>query len=141
MPLVVPDTSVVLKWVLPQARETLVEQALAVLEAFQAEAIDLVVPALWIYEAGNILALHYPALARERLDALVRLDLRVGQPDAAWRSAALDLVLAHRVSFYDAAFHALAIREGGVLVTADQRYCRKVDSPAKVCYLANWSAP
>lgn len=45
------------------------------------------------------------------------------------------------VSFYDAAYHALAILNEGTFVTADIRYVKRVESPASVMALGDWRAP
>ena len=51
-PLVVPDASVILKWVLPSDDEPDADQALALRDAILGEDIRALVPALWLYEAG-----------------------------------------------------------------------------------------
>jgi predicted nucleic acid-binding protein len=42
------------------------------------------------------------------------------------------------VSFYDASYHALAIIEKGVFVTADARYLRKVGSGQAIRHVSEW---
>lgn len=61
--LAIPDASTLLKWVLPPENEEYVERALALAQAFNAGRIRVLVPSLWIYEVGNVLALKHPDLA------------------------------------------------------------------------------
>ena len=73
MKLVVPDASVLLKWVLPEEGEPWVGEALRLRDDFETGRADLLVPSLWYYEAGNVLALHYAESAADRLAVLVGL--------------------------------------------------------------------
>jgi hypothetical protein len=54
MKLVVPDASVLLKWVLPEEGEPWVGEALRLRDDFETGRADLLVPSLWYYEAGNV---------------------------------------------------------------------------------------
>jgi hypothetical protein len=49
-PVVVPDASVLLKWVLRTPDEEGPEPSLAVKSAWMQGAIEIVVPTLWVYE-------------------------------------------------------------------------------------------
>ena len=42
------------------------------------------------------------------------------------------------VTFYDAAYHALAISRGGTMVTADRRYVARAASAGHLALLADW---
>ena len=139
MKLVVPDASVLLKWVLPEEREPDVAQAIALRDAFLASRIRLQVPPLWFYEAGNVLAAHYPDSAAERLAALTSFRIPEARPNAAWREQIIKIATTHNVTFYDASYHALAVMLGGVFVTADEKYQRKVVPTRHILSLASWS--
>lgn len=136
--LFVPDASVLLKWVLPEGREPHTAQALAIREAFLAGRIGLLVPPLWFYEVGNVLVTHYPESAAERLGALAAFQLPEARPNAAWRERIIQLATTYGVTFYDAAYHALAIVNRALYVTADEKYLRKVGSDSRVLSLAQW---
>jgi predicted nucleic acid-binding protein len=136
--LVVPDASVLLKWVLPEEREPYAAQAIAIRDAFIAGRIRLLVPALWFYEVGNVLAAHYPDSAPERLAALAAFRLPEARPTSAWRERIIKLAAEHGVTFYDASYHALAAVLGGVFVTADEKYLRKAGSDSHLLGLAHW---
>ena len=121
MKVVVPDASVLLKWVVPTAEEGRAS-AIELREAAIGGEIALVVPPLWLYEVGNTLARRFPKHAPQLLDALVAFGLVEKAATRAWREAALTLTRDYGVTFYDAAYHALALVERGVFVTADSAY-------------------
>ena len=138
MKLVVPDASVLLKWVLPEEREPYAAQAIAIRDAFIAGRIHLLVPSLWFYEVGNVLAAHYPDSAAERLAALAAFRLPEALPTSAWREQIIKLAADHGVTFYDASYHALAAVLDGVFVTADEKYLRKAGPDSHLLGLASW---
>jgi len=125
--IVVPDASVILKWVLPQGEEPNWEQARRILELFVDGDLQLAVPPLWYYEAGNTLERRFgDEPAAEMLRWLLELDLPEVSPRSGWGRTAVSLVAAAGVTFYDAAYHAVAVHVGGVLVTADSAFVRRV---------------
>lgn len=62
-PVVVPDASVILKWVLPSTDESEIESAIALRDAIVAGDVRAIVPTLWIYEVGNTLSRRFPERA------------------------------------------------------------------------------
>ncbi|MHB1286351.1 MAG: type II toxin-antitoxin system VapC family toxin [Leptospirales bacterium] len=138
MKIFVPDASILLKWVLPGELEPHRDKALSVRESFLQGRIDLLVPSLWIYEVGNILGRHCPEDAFLRLEALLGFAIPQADIGAGYLEHAMQMTIAHQVSFYDACYHALAISSDGVFVTADEKYARKVGSGAHLRTLAQW---
>jgi predicted nucleic acid-binding protein len=136
--LIIPDASTLLKWVLPPENEEHVEQALDLAQAFNAGRLGLIVPSLWIYEVGNVLALKHPDLAEQQLSRLRRMEIPEIPPDEATVQRALRLVTTKKVSFYDAAYHAVAIVRQGLFVTADKKYLQAVGSDEHVMHLKDW---
>lgn len=138
MVMVVPDASVILKWVLPPDDEPHVEQALALRQHYLAGKVRLIVPTLWRFEVGNTLSRKYPKDAYSDLVDLQAMGMT--EPDLLkeWLTQACQLVRNSAVTFYDAAYHALAIVESGVCVTADNSYLRTVGKSDSVCHLADW---
>lgn len=134
----VPDASVLLKWVLAQP-ETDTEQALALREAAIAKRLVLAVPPLWLYEVGNTLARRYPDNAQALIESLRQGPLRAVGPTRAWLIKTLELTMEYGVTFYDASYHALAIVSQGVFVTADGRYVHKAGSETDVLVLKDWA--
>lgn len=137
--IVVPDASVILKWVLEREDEPGHAQAKKLQEALVAEEIEVQVPTLWRYEVGNVLGLKKPKMAVELMGALLAYEF----DEVPLRTDyALD-VLEHMsevsgVTFYDAAYHVLALRTKGVYLTADRAYVKRAQRKGHVSLLSEW---
>ena len=138
--LVVPDASVILKWVLPSEEESDLGQALALRDSIADGHVRAVVPSLWIYEVGNTLARRQPGRAGRSLDVLSRFDLESAPRSPRWLECALDLTQRYGVTFYDASYHAHAIVGRGEFVTADERYIGRAGRAGFVMPLSEWTA-
>jgi predicted nucleic acid-binding protein len=119
---VVSDASVALKWFHAEGEED-VESARALVDAHQSRAIALSVLDLTAYEIGNAL-LRGPARASAEqvatvLEALAEICPAV-RPSAAELRLAADLAARHRLTFYDAAYAAVAETRGATLATLDR---------------------
>ncbi|MGH8259024.1 MAG: type II toxin-antitoxin system VapC family toxin [Steroidobacteraceae bacterium] len=136
--LVVPDASILLKWVLPSDDEPDADKALLLREAILDEAVRALVPALWLYEVGNTAARRFPAHAQAWLSALLKFGLEESPPSQPWLARALELTRRHNVSFYDASYHAVALVHGGVFVTADAKYVGRALESGSVISLRDW---
>lgn len=137
--IVVPDASVILKWVLEKEDEAGYRQAMLLQEAFLAEEIELRVPTLWRYEVGNVLGLKKPKLARELMSALSAYEF----DEVPLRSEYALNVLEHMrevpgVTFYDAAYHVLALRTKGLYLTADAAYAKRAKRQGHMSLLSEW---
>lgn len=137
---IVPDASVLLKWVLPAEDQPDTGAALLLREAVVSGAITLVVPHLWICEVGNTLARRFPEQADDLLANLVDFQLAEARLDSRWRRQTVDLVRKCGVMFYDAAYYALALVHLGVFVTADERYVRRAADAGSLALLRHWKA-
>jgi hypothetical protein len=124
---VVPDASVILKWVLP-GDELGSERALALRDAIRDEHVRAIVPGLWLYEVGNTVARRYPDHARAWLSALAKFGLEEAPATQSWLTKALDLTKAYAV-------------HGGVFVTADERYAKRTSASGAVVMLEDWTSP
>lgn len=60
----------------------------------------------------------------EALNLLLAFDFELAEPNEACRNKAFELTERFGVSFYDAAYHALATVNHGLFVTADDKYLR-----------------
>lgn len=138
MPIVVPDASLILKWIVPPDNEPHVEQAFALREAFLRDEIILQVPALWYFEVGNTLAGKFPAEAPAQLHHLRHFGMTEVAMDDTWQDKILELIKKHGVTFYDASYHALAILHSGIFLTGDERYLIRVKGAAHVQHLREW---
>lgn len=140
-PVVVPDASILLKWVLPSGDEPYADRALLLRSAIVEERVRALVPALWLYEVGNTAARRFPALAEQWLSAMMRFGLEEAQPSERWLTTALHLTRVYGVTFYDAAYHATALVHSGVFVTADSRYLTRVQTEGGAILLSEWQPP
>ena len=138
MRLVVPDASVILKWVLPSDVGPDAAAALRLRDAAAAGKLALRVPGLWLYEVGNILTRKFPAQALALLESLVDFGIPEGGAGEQWRKQAVTLARDYRVTFYDAAYHALALVERGTFVTADEKYFAKAKGAGAVAPLTGF---
>ena len=141
LPLVVPDASVLLKWVLPPDEEADTDKARLLRAAIAEERVQALLPSLWLYEVGNTVARRFPGHARAWLSALMKFGLREASPSPLWLAKALELVRRHEVSFYDAAYHSIAVLHGGQFVTADARYVSRAKSAGAIVLLDEWQLP
>ena len=136
-PLVVPDASVILKWALASEDEEDRDRAIALRDAWVAGEYRVLVPSLWTYEVGNVLGRREPRLAQALLNALIALKLDE-VPAADIAATAFGLMATAHVTFYDAAYHAVAIDHGGTLVTADASHVRKTSRTGRAVLLRAW---
>lgn len=117
---VVCDASVVLKW-LHRDGEDEVEEARMILAAHRSGRLSAWILDLTLYELGNVLlrALRWRAADVAEQLADLRTLCGVLSPVAAELTAAAELAEAHNLTFYDAAYAAVASTRGGALATAD----------------------
>jgi predicted nucleic acid-binding protein len=135
----VPDASVLLKWVLRSDDEADREGALALKSAWLDDGCELVVPSLWVFEVGNVLGLKQPAAAAELLGAMIDLGIQEEAPHG-YAAAIVGMMREFKVTFYDAAYHALAIRHQGTMLTSDRAYVKKAARTGHVMPLSEWRA-
>jgi predicted nucleic acid-binding protein len=139
MPVVVPDASVLLKWVLPSDEEPGAEKALLLRAAILEETVTARVPSLWLYEVGNTIARRFPDQAQAWLAALLKFGLQESPPSQPWITKSLELTRRHDITFYDAAYHALALLHDGLLITADTKYVTRAGKSGGVIALGDWA--
>ena len=96
LPLVVPDASVLLKWVLPSDDEPDTDRALSLRTAIVEESVRALLPSLWLYEVGNTIARRFPAYALSWMSALIKFELQEAPPTQAWLTTALELTKNNR---------------------------------------------
>ena len=134
---IVPDASVILKWVLDAEDEPYLEEANEILEGWKTRTLEVLVPSLWIYEVGNILCLKRPDDAEEILGALRDLDLPEAVASEELTVEAVATSVGYGVTFYDASYLAVARLNMATLVTADVRFVEKLSEDAPVRLLAD----
>lgn len=120
MTLVLCDASVVIKWQHEQG-ESEVKESRALLQSHCRGEVELYLLDLTIYEVGNVLVRPLgwdAARVADALEDLVALVPAISPTDGERRRAA-ELAEQHSLSYYDAAYAAVATVRGGRLVTAD----------------------
>jgi predicted nucleic acid-binding protein len=122
--LAVLDSSLALKWVLP---ETGREHALVILDAFESGSIQLMAPRLFLEEVASALSKRCrrkELTAHQAREAFAFLEKRrpLSPEPPVLITEALTLALQHQISLWDALYLALAIEYGCVLFTADKRF-------------------
>jgi len=134
----VPDTSVVIKWL--RQGEILAEQALALRAAYLDGQIRLSVPGLLAYELANVLRYKddlSTAQVEEAVQSLFDMGLEWAPPTAALMRRAAVIARAAGVTVYDATFAALAESMEATFVTADEDLVRRLAAWPFVLFLGN----
>jgi predicted nucleic acid-binding protein len=139
--IIVPDASVLLKLVLQETSDPDHDDAIRFIRAYQNERFDVVLPTLWRYEIGNVLGLKVSATAKESMAALLAFHFPEEPLDHDYGMAVLDFMREIKgITFYGAAYHVLALRTGGTMLTADVRYVKKASGKRHVMLLSDWTA-
>jgi predicted nucleic acid-binding protein len=136
--IIVPDASVLLRWGLDTLEEGDREQAVLLQNEWLDGRIDILLPRLWAFEVGNVLALKKPAQAEELMGIFLGYRFLEAETTPELCRAAFRLMKTCRVTFYDAVYHAIALLRKGVMVTADEVYFRKARGKGRVVLLRDW---
>ena len=139
---IVVDTSVLVKWIKTKDEE-LLEEARRLLRQVTAKPIDVHVPALLLYEIGNILLLKTDLDAPhldQTINGLESLPFVVAPPATPLLRRAAVVGKQYNLTFYDASFLALAIELDCPLITADGRLFARTRSLPRVRHLAKIGA-
>ena len=141
--IIVPDASVILKWVLEKASESDQVQARWLQEAILADQVEIrILPTLWRFEVGNVLGLKQPKLAKELFSVLMDYEFEEVPLGNDYAQEVLEHMReVNGVTFYDAAYHVLALRMKGLYLTADLAYVKKTKRKGHVALLAEWEWP
>ena len=131
----VADASVILKWILEGDQESDRQNALDLLHAWAEGRARIFAPALWRYEVGNFLGRECPSEADQRMALL--LDLHI--EDVSFSRTVCRRCFAwmkeKKVTFYDAVYLSSAMEIQGVLITADERFVKKMGKTDYLCLL------
>ena len=125
MTTVVPDASVIVKWVFAdRAEESHAFKAPHILQLIKESQLSIVQPPHWLAETAAVIARLDPGRAREAVSLLYALELPImADVDVYQEACELSASLGQHV--FDTLYHAVALHESGVsLVTADERYYR-----------------
>jgi predicted nucleic acid-binding protein len=136
--LLVVDGSVAAKWSLKD--ETLVEEAVSLLDRYHRREIQLIVPDLFWAEFGNIL---WKAVRRGRctrnaadLNIVALKDLNLATvPSEGLVEQAFSIACHFDRTFYDSIYVALAVESRAQLITADERLANALAAHLPVKWL------
>jgi predicted nucleic acid-binding protein len=135
---IVVDTSVLIKWF--KARdEDLLKEARGLLKEVEIRPLEVHVPALLLYEVGNILLLKTrlgPAALGEAIERLESLPFIVAPPATPLLKRAARLGRELGITFYDASFLALAVELDCPYITADRRLFDRARALPRVRHLS-----
>ncbi|HEU5352782.1 MAG TPA: type II toxin-antitoxin system VapC family toxin [Terracidiphilus sp.] len=113
------DASICAAWALADESSVIADYAEVLIKSETA-----LVPAVWWYEVRNVLVVNERRSRMTASDSAVFLDLLTGYPIAVDTAQDEELTLRlareHRLSFYEAAYLALAVRERLPLATLDK---------------------
>jgi predicted nucleic acid-binding protein len=123
---VVVDASVAAKWVLPAEGETLTEEAAGWLGRYGRGEVRFLAPDLFWAETANLLwkAVQHGRCSKDFAEsALAELvDRRLRTVSSVpLLNLAFRIATDHERTVYDSLYVALAVRENGQLITADER--------------------
>ena len=134
---IIVDTSVLVKWIKTK-NEQLVEEARRLLRQVQRRPLNVHVPALLLYEVGNILLLKTDLDATgldQAIQDLETLPLIVAPPATPLLKRAAQLGKQFNLTFYDASFLVLAVELDCALITADGPFFDRTRSLPRVRHL------
>lgn len=136
--IVVPDASVILKWAFDNPDENHRDKSVMLLETWLTGEIEITLPKLWCFEVGNVLMLKTPELAPKFMKLFLEYNFTESEMTVELSDITLGIMKNHRVTFYDAAYHATALLNNGLLVTADESYYNKTRAIGNISALSNW---
>lgn len=119
--------------------EDLLEEARALLDEVEARPLEVHVPALLLYEVGNILLLKSRlgvSALEDALDHLETIPLIVAPPATPLLKRAARLGRELGLTFYDASFLALAVEIDAPYITADRRFFDRARTVPRVRHLS-----
>lgn len=134
---IVVDSSVLIKWIKTKDEE-LVKEARRLLTEIERRPLEVHVPALLLYEIGNILLLKTDletAGLNEAISNLEALPFAVAPPATPLLKRAARLGKEFNLTFYDASFLALAVELDCPFVTADRPFFNRTRSLDRVRHL------
>lgn len=120
---IVVDASVILKWVLVKDSESDFTEAFQILNNFTDEKVDIHLPEIWKYEVGNILTIKATEQAVDLMRVL--MDYSFSEHTLKKEDCVEIIKLQRKLSnstFYNLAYHYIAIKIDGTLITADKEY-------------------
>lgn len=137
----VVDASVAVKWFLPEpSREPDADRAATLLRAVRDGEVELLEPPHWLAEVAAVLTRLRPGIAAEAIDLMDAMELETAAGAELYKRAS-HLARQLNQHLFDTLYHALALENDALLVTADDRYLRKAGQLGNVVALDEWAPP
>ena len=124
---IVLDASVVVKWFIEEENT---EKAIVIRDKFVRGEIEVLVPSLLIYEIGNVFLKHPAKNSRDvenDFKALFDIGMEIVEINKPEIKDIHKNAKHFGITFYDAVYVTLALKEGCKLITADKKLKRKVN--------------
>lgn len=135
------DASVTVKWILPDPEvEPHSDKALQLLHDIGAGRIQPIQPVHWLVEVAAVMARLRPQLAQPAVDILNAIDFPVSAGSEILTSA-IRISLDLKAHVFDTLYHAVALENDAVLITADQKYFEKASRLGALASLSSYSTP
>ncbi len=135
------DTSVIIKWLVLEEKD--LSFALGLLNDFINRKIHISIPIFVHWEINNFLGRNLDlerAIGKYSYFKLLELSEQYLSLSAT--SKAFEIMKKfHKVSFYDASYHAMAIEKGMIFITADKKYYEKTKDLGSIMFLADYNRP
>lgn len=142
-PFLILDTSVVLKW-FREKGEVDVGEARKLREALLSRRLAVGAPDLLLIEVANTLTAGHrasPTEVSETIKTILEIGLQLFELQFPALVKAIELASTYGVTVYDSCFLAVAIEAGGLLVTADEAFLRKMKSHLNIISLRDLRLP
>lgn len=137
-PMYILDACVILKWFFYQNEQD-VDAALLLRDRFIAGEVDCLIPTHCFYEVMNVSAIRAPQETLWLCSQLFVMQIQQYDLDLSITSKSCEILRKIAgVIFYDAVYHALAMKLGGTFVTADEKYFRKTKHLKQVMLLKDY---
>ena len=115
--------------------------SLGLLDSWIKKGLELSAPTLWQYEAGNFLGREFPKEAAEKMNRVLNLNLKSVDLTGDMFDRCFEWMRQKGITFYDAAYLAVAAETGATLVTADKKLAGKMDRADPICLLNDLNRP
>jgi predicted nucleic acid-binding protein len=137
---IIPDSSVLLKIAFQdRPDEQDAARALQLLQAWLAGTYAILLPSHWIFEVANVVALKVPDMANDYMKMFFDFQFESIALSTSLCREAFRLMKKYKVAFYDAIYHAVAISNKGLFVTADEAYYKKAKAEGHINLLRDFS--
>jgi predicted nucleic acid-binding protein len=138
--LVVIDASVAAKWFLPEDKEPLAEQAFALLNRYDKQEVQFIVPEFFYVEIASAIwkAVRVGRVARafggQAIELLTQREFAT-VPSRKLMDQAFQIATDYGRSVYDSLYVALAVQTNSQLITADERLANSLAARFPVKWL------